>query len=218
MIANNSIETLLFDYLDGVEMDHWFQENTPEESLNRLLIGSEPLTTYTCFYHKDKESPTPAAVIETSSDEETKKACNDLYEKLIHVGGQKFTQLIKKEEFEDEDLSKAYFLLGKILDEFPYVSIGWLVNLYEEVCINDEILSRLLSLISEYAYNEDLSGFAMLIAKAELNNHNDDVIDEAMSIFENLPKEKAKEAMATIRIPNNPFLRLKYNTIVKALN
>lgn len=218
MIANNSIGTLLFDYLDGVEMDHWFQDNTPEESLGRLLIGSEPLTTYTCYYHKDKESPTPAAVIGNSSDEETKKACNDLYEQLIREGGQKFAQLIEKEDFEDEDLSKAYSLLGKILDEYPYVSIGWLVNLYQDVCTNDEVLSRLLSLVSEYAYNEDLSGFAILIAKAELNNHNDDVIDEAMSIFENLPKEKAKEAMATVRIPDNPFLRLKYNTIVNALN
>lgn len=208
----------LIDYMDGADVDNWMLDGSQDLSLWKQIIVEE---------NKEQEefgsqfiipnSSSGSTGIELTESKQNKDICEDIYQQLSNGEGKTLGQLIKQKDFEEEDLLHAFTLFRVILSKYPYIFLAWLAKVYDEVYTNDEILTRLLTVIAEFADRQDFSYIASLFAKAELNNRSYEVVDMALSVIDNLPRENALRLMETINQPNDIILQIKYNAILSDL-
>ncbi len=206
----------LIDYMDGADVDNWMLEGSQDLSVWELIVennGQERLDTQAII----PNSSSGSTGLELTGSKQNKGICEDIYQQLSVGEGKTLEQLITQKEFEEKDLLHAFTLFRDILSKYPYIFLAWLAKVYDEVYADDEILTRLLTIIAEFADRQDFSYIASLFAKAELNNRSYEVVDIALSVIDNLPQENALRLMETIKQPADILLRMKYNDILNDL-
>lgn len=218
-MKNNSLSInpigLLQDFSDLFEeiskldssSDNWFQQykiKPYEDTLNLHFLNDITSDKFCLSNLEQSISSSINKVIPLSNEQFIEK-----YKVVLY-------QCIKKSPIyrgEDNDMS---LLFSKMLEENKVSTLYILNDLFINNIQDEMLCVKILSLCNDYGYNE-LNPTAQTLAALSINHNSKRVKSAAMNLFSHWGTLQAYNLLVSINCPDEPWIKMKYQTIKKSL-
>ena len=199
----------LFEEVCKIETssDNWFQQYRVKSAKNRVevvLHGDSISDSFWLLDIQNDQSSSKKQVLPLSNEEFCAK-----YKQLL------FYAINKSAIFKGED-NEMSILFKEMYTENKIASLNVLNELYISNIDNDMFCVKILSLCNDYS-EQDLYPTAQVLASLSINHKSDRVKSAAMNLFSHWGTKDAYRLLCSITCPEAPWIKMKYETIKKAL-
>ena len=127
-----------------------------------------------------------------------------------------FFQTLLKSPVNNGEDTEATIMFSELISQNKITTLYMLNDLFIKNIDNEYVCVKLLSLCNDYSY-EELNPTAQTLAALSIHHKSSRVKSAAMNLFSHWGNKESYKLICSIDCPNEPWIKMKYQTIKMAL-